>query len=155
MDQRASTQASKLIKASRQALYQAVLDPEGLTVWLPPANMTGVVHQFDARVGGGYEMSLFYPSNQPGTRGKTSEREDRFKVRFIELSPLRRIVQTVTFNSTDPAFSGEMTVIWTFAIAHGGTQVTVLCEDLPPGIRPEDNEAGSRLSLDQLARYIE
>ena len=37
----------------------------------------------------------------------------------------------------------------------GGTNVTLLCEDLPPGLRPEDNETGSRLSLEQLARRFE
>ena len=114
MDQRAYTQASKLIRASRETLYQALLDPKALAVWLPPGKMTGVVHQFDGRVGGGYEMSLFYPTSETAMRGKTSDREDRFKVRFVELSPLRRIVQAVSFNSADQAFSGEMTVIWTF-----------------------------------------
>jgi hypothetical protein len=27
--------------------------------------------------------------------------------------------------------------------------------NLPPGIRPEDNDAGTRSSLDKLARYLE
>jgi uncharacterized protein YndB with AHSA1/START domain len=154
-DQRAYTETSKIIKAPRETLYRALLDPEALTVWLPPGEMTGVVHQFDARAGGGYEMSLLYPASDEAARGKTSEREDRFNVRFEELSPPARIVQAVTFESSDQAFSGEMRVIWTFEIVDGGTRVTVLCKDLPPGIRPADNEAGSKLSLDQLARYVE
>ena len=58
-EQRASTEVSKIIKAPREILYRALLDPEALTAWLPPGEMTGVVHQFDARVGGGYELSLF------------------------------------------------------------------------------------------------
>jgi hypothetical protein len=37
----------------------------------------------------------------------------------------------------------------------GGTEVTLLCKNLPPGLRPEDNEAGSELSLEQLARRFE
>jgi len=36
-----------------------------------------------------------------------------------------------------------------------GTEVTMLFEDIPPGIRPEDNEAGTRSSLEKLARYVE
>lgn len=154
-EQRAYTETSKIIKAPRETLYRALLDPAALAAWLPPGEMTGVVHHFDGRVGGGYEMSLFYPSSDTTGRGKTSEREDRSKVRFEELSPPTRIVQAVTFDSTDRAFSGEMKVIWTFEIVDGGTQVTVLCKDLPPGIRPSDNEAGSKQSLDQLARYVE
>ena len=68
-----STRISKLIKAPREALYQALIDPAALVVWLPPGDMTGVVHDFDVRVGGGYRMSLFYPASELVFRGKTSE----------------------------------------------------------------------------------
>jgi hypothetical protein len=37
----------------------------------------------------------------------------------------------------------------------GGTEVALLFTNLPPGLRAEDNEAGSRLSLEQLARRFE
>jgi hypothetical protein len=36
--------------------------------------MTGEIHEFDARVGGGYRMSLFYPLDERTFRGKTSNR---------------------------------------------------------------------------------
>jgi hypothetical protein len=62
--------------------------------------MTGEVYSFDARVGGGYRMLLFYPASEQVFRGKTSEREDNFTSRFVELDPPNRIVQAVTFNST-------------------------------------------------------
>src|SRR5437667_8644012 len=83
----ASTRTSRVIKAPREALYRAFTDPAALAAWLSPGEMTGKVHEFDARVGGGYRMSLFYPSSDPGHRGKTSEREDRFTARFVELTP--------------------------------------------------------------------
>ena len=50
-----------MILAPRETLYPAFLDPEALAVWLPPGEMTGKIYTFDARVGGGYRMSLFYP----------------------------------------------------------------------------------------------
>ncbi|HEX4836173.1 MAG TPA: SRPBCC family protein [bacterium] len=149
------TRTSKVIKASREALYRAFIDPAALAVWLPPAEMTGEVYSFDARVGGGYRMSLFYPSSEKVFRGKTSEREDNFTARFVELVPPTRIVQAITFNSADPAFSGEMTLVATFEVADGGTEVTIECKHIPPGIRLEDNEAGCRSSLEKLARYTE
>jgi uncharacterized protein YndB with AHSA1/START domain len=155
MNSPASTRTSRVIKASREALYRAFTDPAALGVWLAPDEMTGKVHEFDARVGGGYRMSLFYPAAEPGYRGKTAEREDRFTARFVELTPPRRIVQVITFDSTDPAFAGEMTMVVTLEGTDGGTEVTILCEDIPPGIRPEDNDAGTRSSLEKLARYIE
>ncbi len=100
-------------------------------------------------------MSLFYPSSDQVYRGKTSEREDRFTARFVELTPPIRIVQAITFDSDDPAFSGEMTMVTTFEDRDGGTEVTILFENIQSGIRAEDNEAGTRSSLEKLARYVE
>ena len=78
---------SKVIKTSREALYRAFIDPAALVIWLPPEEMTGEIYGFDARVGGEYRMSLFYPSSEQVHRRKTSEREDSFTARFVELSP--------------------------------------------------------------------
>lgn len=95
------------MKASRETLYRALTDPKALAIWLAPGDMTGKVHHFDLRVGGGYEMSLYYPSSDTSFRGKTSDKEDRFTARFVELAP-EKIVQAVNFNSDDPSFAGEM-----------------------------------------------
>jgi uncharacterized protein YndB with AHSA1/START domain len=81
--------------------------------------------------------------------------EDMVNVRFVELAPPRRIVEAVSFVTTDPAFFGEMTMIATFEEVSGGTEVELVLKNLPPGLRAEDNEAGSRLSLEQLARRFE
>ena len=151
----ASSRNSKFIKASPEVLYQAFMDPTALAVWLAPGDMTGEVHSFDGRVGGGYQMSLYYPSSEKAARGKSSEREDRFTARFVELTPPKRIVEAITFDSADPAFSGEMTMVVTFEAEQGGTTVTILFENIPPGIRPEDNETGTQLTLEKLARYVE
>src|SRR5947208_3292017 len=152
---RASTRNSKFIKATPEALYRAFTDPAALAVWLAPGDMTGEVHSFDCRVGGGYQMSLYYPSSEKGSPGKTSEREDRFTARFVELTPAKRIVQAITFDSLDPAFSGEMIMIVAFEAEDGGTTVSIVFEDIPSGIRPEDNQAGTESTLEKLARYVE
>jgi uncharacterized protein YndB with AHSA1/START domain len=106
-----STRNSKVILAARETLYRAFLDPEALTIWLPPGEMTGEIYSSDARVGGGYRMSLFYPvpeaASQKVFRGKTTDREDSLTSRFVELDPPNKIVQAVTFNSSDPAFWGR------------------------------------------------
>jgi uncharacterized protein YndB with AHSA1/START domain len=116
--------------------------------------MTGKFHAFDARAGGGYEVSLFYPDSE-SPRGKTAEREDRVRVHFVELVRPQRIVETVTFQSPDTHFAGEMQMIVSFAPDADGTNVTIICNDIPPGIRPEDNETGSRETLENLAKYME
>lgn len=150
-----ASRTSRLINAPPEALYRALTDPAALEAWLSPDEMTGKIHEFDLRVGGGYRMSLFYPPSEQAYRGKTSEREDRFTARFVELAPPTRIVQVITFDSADPAFAGEMTMVATFEKTDGGTEVTLAFENIPPGIRPEDNDAGTRSSLEKLARYVE
>jgi uncharacterized protein YndB with AHSA1/START domain len=149
------TRTSRVIAATPHELFAAFIDPTLLVEWLPPAEMTGVIHEIDARVGGGYVMSLYYPADETDFRGKTSEKEDRVRVRFVELTPPRRIVEAVRFDSADPAFAGEMTLTITFEPVAGSTDVVMLFENLPPGLRPEDNDAGARMSLEQLARRFE
>lgn len=100
-------------------------------------------------------MSLLYPSSEEADRGKTSEREDRYTARFVELAPPSRIVEAIMFDTDDPAIAGEMTMIVTIEEAAGGSEVTIVFENIPPGIRPEDNDTGTRLSLEKLARYVE
>ncbi len=150
----ASTRNSKFIKAPQQTIYRAFTDPAALAVWLAPGDMTGVVHSFDYRVGGGYHMSLYYPSTEP-VQGKTSEREDRYTARFIELSPPEKIVVAIIFDTIDPAFSGEMTMEVMLEPEADGTNVSIVFKNIPAGVRPEDNELGTQSSLEKLARFVE
>jgi uncharacterized protein YndB with AHSA1/START domain len=150
-----STRNTKFIAASPQVIYHACTDSAALAIWRAPGDMTGEVHQFDLRVGGGYEMSLYYPSSEEVEHGKTSAGEDRFWARFVELVPPHRIVEAVRFDSADPAFAGELIMEVTLEPQGDGTLVTIRFEDLPAGIRPEDNEAGTQSALDKLAHYVE
>src|SRR5689334_8410749 len=118
-----STRTSRVISARPEQLYEAFTDPAALVAWLPPAEMTGKIHAFEARVGGGYRMSLFYPPDERAFRGKTSEKEDMVEVRFVALERPRRIVEAVSFVTTDPALLGEITLTVTFKPTSGGTEV--------------------------------
>jgi uncharacterized protein YndB with AHSA1/START domain len=151
----ASTKVSRVIRAPREAIYRACLDADALAAWRVPDGMTARVHAFDARQGGTYRMSLTYtdPAHSPG--GKTSDDTDTFQGTFVGLVPDEKVVERIRFESRDPAFAGEMKMTTSLADAADGTEVTVLCEDIPPGIRPEDNELGCRLALRNLARLIE
>jgi uncharacterized protein YndB with AHSA1/START domain len=152
---RASTTVSKIIKAPRRTVYEACLDPDALAKWRVPDNMTAQVHVFEAREGGTYRMSLTYraPKQSPG--GKSSQDTDTFQGRFVELMPDEKIVEAIEFESHDSGFAGEMTMTTRLADTDGGTDITILCQDLPPGIRPEDNETGTRQSLNKLAALLE
>lgn len=150
-----STRNTKFIKASPEKIYDAFTDPVALAAWLAPGEMTGKVHHFDLKVGGGYSMSLFYPSSDKTSRGKTAKKEDRYTARFVELTPSAKIIQAINFESDDPAFAGEMIMDVTLEKADGGTNVICIFRNIPSGIGPEDNEKGTSLTLDKLARYVE
>jgi uncharacterized protein YndB with AHSA1/START domain len=151
----ASTRISRTIWAPRKAVYRAFLDRDALAAWLPPETMTGHVHAFDPREGGALRMSLTYQDPQQSPGGKTTEDTDTVQGRFVELVPDEKIVWAVEFESQDPAFAGEMRVTFSLADADGGTEVSVLCEDIPRGVRLEDNEMGCRSSLQKLAAFLE
>jgi uncharacterized protein YndB with AHSA1/START domain len=147
--------ASRVIKASPRTIYQAFLDPEALVSWLPPAGMSGHIYEFDARNGGAYRMSLTYVGTEHSTLGKTSELADVFQGRFLELVPDERIVQLVEFESDDPMFAGTMTMTWTLSAVPEGTDVTIICKNVPEGIRQDDHDAGMRSTLENLAAFTE
>jgi uncharacterized protein YndB with AHSA1/START domain len=149
-----ATCVTRHIAAPAAAIYAAFMDPAALVAWLPPGEMTGGMHRFEGQVGGGYRMSLYYPADAAEARGKTTADEDVVDVRFVELQPPHRIVEAVTFVSRDPAFQGEMTIEIDIVPAAHGAEVSLLCRDLPAGLRVEDNETGSAQSLEQLARYL-
>jgi len=117
--------------------------------------MTGEVHEFEPREGGAFSLSQHYTRADGHPPGKSGEGVDRFRGRFAALVPGERIAWAVEFESADPAFAGEMTITTTLAPAGRGTPVTMTCEDIPPGIRPEDNDAGTRAWLEQLAAWLD
>jgi uncharacterized protein YndB with AHSA1/START domain len=118
-----------------------------------PDQMTSRIHSFDAREGGAFRVSLTY--DVPTTAGKTDSQTDSFHGRFVRLVPDEKVVQAVEFESDDPAMAGEMRISYELADAGGGTDVVGIHENLPPGVRPADNELGWRMSLDKLAKLVE
>lgn len=147
--------ASRVVKASPHTIYKAFVDPQALVSWLPPKGMKGHIYEFDVRAGGAYRMSLTYLETDHAAKGKSSEDADVVKGRFLELVPDERMVQLVEFESEDPVFAGEMIMTWTLAAVPEGTAVTIVCENVPEGIRKEDHDVGLKSTLDNLAEYTE
>ena len=100
-------------------------------------------------------MSLYYPLSESSIQGKTSEREDRYTARFVELKPPEKIVEAITFDTVDPTFIGEMIMEVILEPEEGGTTVSIVFMDIPSGIRPADNEIGTQSTLEKLARFVE
>ncbi|OMF70530.1 SRPBCC family protein [Paenibacillus glucanolyticus] len=147
--------ASRLIKASPKAIYQAFTDPRAWVSWLPPEGMSGQIDSFDAREGGSYRMILNYIGSDHVNLGKSSEGTDIVQGTFLVLVPNKKIVQCFEFESDDPAYGGSMTMTWTLTALAEGTEVTIVCENVPEGIRQEDHEEGLNSSLHNLAVFTE
>ena len=146
--------ASRVIAADPDRVYAALIDPEALAVWLPPAGMRGRFERFDARPGGSYRFVLTYEDPSTGS-GKASADSDIVEARFVEIVPGVRVVQAVTFVADDPAFAGSMVMTWEVTPVGPGTRVDIRAEQVPPGISAEDHAAGLASSLANLADHVE
>ncbi|MFT4036922.1 MAG: SRPBCC domain-containing protein [Thermomicrobiales bacterium] len=148
------TQITQHIAAPRPRVYAALLDPAAVQQWMVPDGMTSDIHTFDAREGGHIRVSLTYDA--PGATGKTSAETDTYHGQFAELVPDKRVVQVLAFETDDPAMQGKMIITYTLTDApNGGTTLHSHHDNLPPGIPPEDNATGTRISLGKLARLLE
>jgi uncharacterized protein YndB with AHSA1/START domain len=146
--------SSRLIAASAERVYAALIDPDALAAWLPPAGMTGRFERFDARPGGSYRLVLTYMT-AGGGHGKATADSDVVEARFVLLEPDVRVVQQVDFESDDPSFAGTMTMTWELRPVDGGTLVEITADDVPDGISAEDHAVGMASSLANLAAHLQ
>ncbi|MFI6165851.1 SRPBCC family protein [Nocardia sp. NPDC051052] len=141
------------VRAPRATVYRLLLDAEAVRQWMVPTGMTSEVHEFDAREGGVYRISLTY--DEPTGTGKTTAQTDTFHGHFARLVPDEQVVQIVEFETDDPAMRGEQTITYTLTDIEGGTEIDAVHAGLPDGVAPEDNELGYRMSLTKLATLAE
>lgn len=148
-----STRIVRHIRAPRAAIYRALIDPSAIAAWRVPEGMSSVVHEFDAREGGSFRVSLTYDA--PTAAGKTAAQTDTYHGHFARIVPDQEVVEVLEFETTDPNLRGEMTMTTTLVEVDGGTQVEVTHEGLPSGVTVADNETGTRMALDKLAAMVE
>lgn len=148
-----TTRQSRIVRAPRSVVYRLLLDPGSVARWRVPDGMTGTMHEFDARAGGRFRMSLTY--DEPGRPGKSAQRTDTYHGHFAELVPDEKVVEVIAFETADPALAAPMTMTTLLATVDGGTEVTLVHEGVPDAVPPAANEAGTRMSLANLARLAE
>jgi uncharacterized protein YndB with AHSA1/START domain len=146
--------ACRVIAASPDRVYAALVDPEALGKWLPPDGMRGRFERFDASPGGSYRLVLTYVDASEA-HGKATADSDIVEARFVELVPGTRVVQAVDFISDDPANTGTMNMTCEVSRVDAGTRVDIRADDVPPGISAEDHAAGLASSLANLAAHLE
>src|SRR5215831_15425987 len=132
--------ASRIINASPENIYKALIDPKAVATWRPPEGMKCTVHSFEPQEGGNFRMAFEYTNTNHKVGGKTSEHADVFHGKFLQLLPDKRVIESVEFESNDPAFTEPMKVITILTPLSEGTKVTIICEDVPAAINPEDHE---------------
>ncbi|MBD0710369.1 MULTISPECIES: SRPBCC domain-containing protein [unclassified Streptomyces] len=149
-----STRVSRHVAAPPSAVYRALVDPAAVARWRVPYGMTCEVHEFDAREGGTFRVSLTYEGEDGGTGG-SGGRTDTYHGRFAELLSDERVVEVVEFETEDPGLRGAMSLTTTLVPMEGGTDVILFHEGIPDAVPAADNELGTRMALDRLAALAE
>jgi uncharacterized protein YndB with AHSA1/START domain len=148
-----STRVSRHVNAARPAVYRALVDAGAIAEWRVPDGMSARVHEFDAREGGAFRVSLSYDT--PAGTGKSAAHTDTYHGHFVRLVPDEQVVEVFEFETADPGLRGEMTMTTTLTDAGGGTDVLVVHEGIPDQVPAADNETGTRMALASLARLVE
>jgi uncharacterized protein YndB with AHSA1/START domain len=141
------------MSAPRPAVYRALLDAGAIAKWRVPAGMSSRVHEFDAREGGSFRISLAYDA--PAETGKSAPHTDTYHGHFAKLVPNEQVVEVFEFETADPGLRGQMTMTTTLTEAADGTDVLVVHEGIPDKVPVADNETGTRMALANLANLVE
>jgi uncharacterized protein YndB with AHSA1/START domain len=134
----------RVLRATPEKVYRAVLDPDALVKWNPPNGFTAKVHHLESKVGGTFKLSF--------TNFSTGKRHT-FGGKYLELTPHKRIRVTDVFD--DPDLPGEMQTTYTLKQVSCGTELTIIQEGLPDAIPPEACYLGWQESLILLAKLVE
>lgn len=144
---------SRRIDAPRARIYRALLDPRAVEIWRVPDGMRSQVHEFDAREGGRFRVSLTY--DDPTSEGKSGGHTDTYHGRFERLVPDEQVVEVVTFETEDARMQGTMTVTTTLTDADGATVISMAFDNLPAGVAVDDNRVGTEMALGKLAALVQ
>jgi uncharacterized protein YndB with AHSA1/START domain len=148
-----STRVNGHVRAARSIVYRALIDADAIAKWRVPHGMRAQVHEFDAREGGSFRISLMYTA--PTETGKSSMRTDTYHGHFAKLVPDEQVVEVIAFESADPALQSPMTMTTTLTDASGGTEVLIVHDGIPDIVPAADNELGTRMALANLAALVE
>jgi uncharacterized protein YndB with AHSA1/START domain len=141
------------MNAARSDVYRALLDADAIAQWRVPTGMSSYVHEFDAREGGPFRISLTYDA--PTGTGKSASHTDTYHGHFVKLVPNEQVVEVFEFETADPELRGEMRMTTTLTEVDGGTDVLVVHEQIPDCVPATDNETGTRMALENLAKLVE
>lgn len=134
----------RVLRAKRERVYRAFLDPDAMVKWLPPHGFTAKVHELNPTVGGIYRMSF--------TNFSTGSSHS-FGGTHLELKPDELIRYTDKFDSA--ALPGEMLTTISLKEVFCGTELHITQEGIPSIIPVEACYMGWQESLTLLAQLVE
>lgn len=134
----------RVMKCPPDRLYRAFIDPKAMVKWLPPYGFVGEVHSMDARVGGSYRMSF--------ANFNTGEKHT-FGGKYLEMKPGELLRYVDKFEAAE--LPGEMTVTVKLRPVAGGTELSIVQENIPAAIPADMCYLGWQESLMQLANVVE
>jgi uncharacterized protein YndB with AHSA1/START domain len=121
--------------------------------WRVPDGMTMHIHEYDAREGGRYRISLAY--NDTDIPGKTATNADTYHGEFTKLVVNELIIEKDEFESGDVSLQGAMVSTYRLGDVDGGTLVECTHENVPTAVPAQENQTGWEMALRHLAALVE
>jgi len=139
-------EASRIVFAPEDTLYDAMTDGSQLGQWLLPEAEGIRIDAFDLRPGGRFRFAL--------------EAADDCAVlavngRFVDMVQDQQIVQIVELESPLRGFAGTMRIIWSLEDVPEGTCLRLAARDVPPGLDADWLTRQFEAALDRLALLVE
>lgn len=150
MSEGLKVQVSKVIRASRERVFEAWTKPEVMRQWFGPANMDTAEAENDLRVGGSYRVAMQKCEERAAnvTTGPISVATGVYR----EIVPNERV--SFTWNG-NWAPEEESLVTVTLKDVAGGTEVTITHERFLTTASMSGHEQGWVGSLQKLAGLLE
>ena len=139
-----SLEVKRLIKAPRDRVYAAWIDPAELKQWFGPENVQTRELVADARVGGKFVWDLINSEGEKMTmRGE-----------YRELQPGKRIVFSWQWEDDEDWENHISIVTVELADAEGGTELRLIHEQLPNEESRDGHTRGWNSALDKLEKLF-
>ena len=139
-----SLEIKRFIKAPRDRVYAAWIDPAQLKQWFGPENVTTRSLVAEARVGGQFRWDL---TNSEGE-------EMTMQGEYRELQPNRKIVFTWQWDD-DETWRNHMSVVTVELYdCEGGTELRLTHERLPNEESRDSHTQGWNSVLDKLGKFL-
>jgi uncharacterized protein YndB with AHSA1/START domain len=141
----------RVIRASRQRVFDAWCRPDFIRQWFAPGTMSMAHAEVDLRVGGGYQFQMNPPAEGGDEAGRAS-RGTRVSGTYTRVEPYDLLAFTW---SGDCHPDGETLVTITFKDVEGGTELTLLHERFQSEASRGRHSEGWTSIVEKLQRFAE